>query len=230
VAEENDVVLSCQDLTACYGRCSQHAVLNKVNISVKKGEIVGLLGPNGSGKSSTLNAMFGHLHILQGAVYFKHERISDLAPEQIVRKGLRLFPQGGRVFSDLTVDENLRVVASCAPRHSKIKRKEAYEWFPDLAPSSEIRAGLLSGGQRQMLSLGMVLLYMQVDEPLVFLLDEPSGSLDPANRRRLADLMHKGRDQYGVEIIIAEENAVFAKEVCERFYQFLEPGCVEPFE
>ncbi len=230
MVEGNNIILSCYDLTACYGKDSEHAVLENVNISVRKKEIVGLLGPNGYGKSSMLNAMLGLLHISQGEVHFNREKVSHLSSEKIVQKGIRLFPQGGRVFSDLTVDENLQVVVSCAPRNSRIEKKEAYEWFPDLSPRSGTRAGLLSGGQRQMLSLGMVLLYMQVDKPLVFLLDEPSGGLDPTNRKRLVNVLRKGRDQYNVGMIIAEENAVFAKEVCERFYQFVEPGCIEPFE
>ncbi len=230
MAEGNNVILSCCNLTACYGKNSEHAVLEDVNINVRKKEIVGILGPNGHGKSSILKALLGLLNISQGEVLFNSEKINHLPSEKIVQKGIRLFPQGGRVFSDLTVDENLQVVASCAPSNSKIEKTEAYEWFPDLSPRSGTRAGLLSGGQRQMLSLGMVLLYMQVNKPLIFLLDEPSGSLDPVNRKRLAEVLRKGRDQYNVEMIIAEENAVFAKEVCERFYQFVEPGRIESFE
>ena len=227
--EGNDAILKCENMTACYGRGSQHPILNEVNIEVKKREIVGLLGPNGSGKSSTLNAVLGHLRIMQGAVFLNGEEVSHLPPEAIARRGARLFPQGGRIFPDLTVDENLQVVASCAPRGCAIDKDKAYEWFPDLTPRSGSRAGLLSGGQRQMLSLGMVLLYMQVRQSLVFLLDEPSGSLDPPHRKRLAEVLRRARDQYGVPILIAEENAIFAKEVCERFYQFVEPGRIEPF-
>lgn len=230
MAEGNSVAISCNDLTACYGRALGQPVLKEVTLEVKRAEIVGLLGPNGFGKSSTLNALMGFLRILKGEVHFYGENISYLEPEAIVRKGVRLFPQGGRIFPELTVDENLKVVASCAPRASTIKRQDAYNWFPDLAPRSGTRAGLLSGGQRQMLSLGMVLLYMQVRSPLIFLLDEPSGSLDPPHRKRLAQVLREGRDNFGIPILLAEENAVFAKEICDRFYHFVEPGIIEPWK
>jgi len=229
VYDKDVIALKCQNVTACYAGGSQHPVLREVNLDVRRQEIVGLLGPNGSGKSSTLNAIVGHLRILQGAVFLNGEEISHLAPEATARRGARLFPQGGRVFSDLTVDENLQVAASCAPRGAVIEKDVAYGWFPDLAPRSGSRAGLLSGGQRQMLSLSMVLVYMQVSQPQVFLLDEPSGSLDPPHRKRLAEVLRQARDQYDVPVLLAEENAVFAKEVCERLYQFVEPGHVEPF-
>jgi len=229
VYDKDDVALKCWNMTACYTAGSRHPVLKEVNLEVRRQEIVGLLGPNGSGKSSTLNAIVGHLRILQGTVSFNGEEISRSAPEAIARRGARLFPQGGRIFSDLTVDENLQVAASCAPRRSVIEKDVAYQWFPDLAPRAGSRAGLLSGGQRQMLSLSMVLLHVQVRQPLIFLLDEPSGSLDPPHRKRLAEVLLEARDHYGVSILLAEENAVFAKQVCERFYQFVEPGRVEPF-
>lgn len=227
MAKEREFILYCQDLTACYKHGPQYPVLKEVNIEIRKGEITGLLGPNGSGKSSTLNAMVGVLHILHGSVYFNNRKINHLTPEKIIRKGLRLFPQGGRIFSELTVEENLEVVKSCIPQGYTIDKDRAYKWFPDLTSRSCTRAGLLSAGQKQMLSLGMVLLYMQIGESLVFLLDEPSGSLDPLNRKRLAKILHEGIEHYGITIILAEENAVFAKEVCERFYHFVEPGRIE---
>lgn len=227
--QNNDIILRCHGITTCYTGCSEHAVLREVDISVEKGEIVGILGPNGSGKSSTLNSVMGHLRILCGEVYFGSEKVSGLHPEDVARKGVRLFPQGGRVFPDLTVEENLQVAASCVPRRHAVKKEKVFEWFPDLAPRKRTRAGLLSGGQKQLLSLGMVLLYMQVPESTVFLLDEPSGSLDPQNRNRLAEVLLEARDQYGASILIAEENAVFAKHVCSRFYRFVEPGQLEPF-
>ena len=144
--------------------------------------------------------------------------------------GVRWFPQGGRVFADMTVAENLGVAASRVPGKQALGAERAYEWFPDLAPRAQSRAGLLSGGQRQMLSLGMVLLYMFAPGPVVFLLDEPSGGLDPAHRERLGEILRQARDEHGKGILLAEENAVFAKRVSDRYYRFIEPGVVERVE
>ncbi len=227
MSKGNKATLVCRGLTACYGSRTQHPVLQDVSFEIRPGEIVGLLGPNGAGKSSVMNAVMGNLCVTAGQVFFNEEDITSLSPEAIVRRGLRLFPQGGHIFPDLTVNENLLVAASCAPRGQTIQTSKTYDWFPDLSQRSSSRAGLLSGGQRQMLSLATVLLYAQVRTPSVFLLDEPSGSLDPTNRSRLASALQEVRDQYGVSVFLAEENAVFARETCHRFYQFVEPGLVK---
>ena len=219
--------LKCRNLVANYEQGSQHPVLTNVNIDVKRQEIVGLLGPNGSGKSSLLKTIHGHLRIVKGTIYINGKEVTRLSPESIVQEGVRYFPQGGHIFTELTVNENLDVIASCVPRGFTIDKSLVYKWFPDLLPRSGTRSGLLSGGQRQMLSLGMILLFMQLDQPQVFLLDEPSGGLDPTNRKRLTDILLVARNQYEAAILLAEENAVFAKEVCERFYHFIEPGHIE---
>lgn len=225
--ETMDLPLMCRNLVAHYEQGSQHPVLTDVNIEVNRKEIVGLLGPNGSGKSSLLKTIHGQLHIVKGMICIHGKEVTRLSPEYIVREGVRFFPQGGHVFTELTVNENLQVIASCVPRGHSIDKSSVYKWFPDLFLRSSTRAGLLSGGQRQMLSLGMILLFMQLDHQQIFLLDEPSGGLDPTNRKRLADVIIEARDQYGTAILIAEENAVFAKEICGRFYRFIEPGCIE---
>ncbi len=224
--ESNGPLLSCDDLAAYYGRTPTHPVLEGVNLEVAAGEIVGLLGPNGFGKSSTLKALGGSLSLLRGAVRFNGQDISRVHPERIANLGVRWFPQGGRVFPDLSVEENLSVAASRVPGRRRIDIGCAYQWFTDLAPRASTRAGLLSGGQRQMLSIGMVLMYMFARAPVMFLLDEPSGSLDPAHRERLADILRQARDEHAAGVLLAEENAVFAKHVCDRFYRFTEPGRV----
>ena len=228
--DENGALLQCRDLSAVYGRTSQHPVLERVNLDVSAGEIVGLLGPNGFGKSSTLKVIQGSLSLVRGSVRFDGQEIDRLSPERIAGMGVRWFPQGGRVFADMTVAENLKVAATRVPGERTPGADRVYDWFPDLAPRANSRAGLLSGGQRQMLSLGMVLLYMFAPGPVVFLLDEPSGGLDPAHRERLGEILRQARDEHGKGILLAEENAVFAKRVSDRYYRFIEPGVVERVE
>ena len=220
-------LLQCHDLSAAYGGGSQQAVLEHVSLEVDAGETVGLLGPNGFGKSSTLKAIQGNLAILHGSVRFDGCEINGLSPERIAAQGLRWFPQGGRVFADMTVEENLAVAASRVPGKRALAARQAYEWFPELASRAASRAGLLSGGQRQMLSLSMVLIYMFAPGPVVFLLDEPSGSLDPVNRGRLAEILRQALHECHKGVLVAEENAVFAKGVCHRYYRFTEPGVIE---
>ncbi len=229
MSNENEVILSCCNLTARYGQ-AERPVLHGISIEVHSAEIVGLLGPNGSGKSSMLNAMTGRLRILQGDVRFNGETLLGLTPDAVARRGVRLFPQGGHIFPDMTVEENLRVAASCLPPGQDTPTNSAYKWFPDLSPRATSRAGLLSGGQKQMLSLAMVLLYVHAEGPRVFLLDEPSGGLDPTNRGRLAEMLREARECHGVSVLIAEENAVFAKKVCDRYFVFSEPGRIQPHE
>ena len=225
--EANGKLLQCRALSAVYGRASAHPVLEAVDLDVAAGEIVGLLGPNGFGKSSTLKAILGSLALARGSVHFDGQKIDGLSPERIAGMGVRWFPQGGRVFADMTVAENLRVAASRVPGQRVPGTDRVFEWFPELEPRANSRAGLLSGGQRQMLSLGMVLVYMFAEGPVVFLLDEPSGSLDPAHRERLGEVLREARDERGKGVLLAEENAVFAKGVCDRYYRFIEPGVVE---
>ena len=224
--EMNGKLLSCRNLVAAYKRSAEHPVLEDINIEVAAGEIVGLLGPNGFGKSSTLKALCGSLPILSGQVCFDERDITGLPSETIANLGVRQFPQGGHVFSDLSVEENLRVAASCVPGRA-VEIGPAYKWFTDLTPRARTRAGLLSGGQRQMLSLSMVLLYMFAPGQVLFLLDEPSGSLDPNHRRRLAQAIRHAREEHQVGVLVAEENATFAKDICDRFYNFTEPGRVQ---
>ncbi len=228
--EANGAILRCHDLTARYGRSSTHPVLEGVTLDVEAGEIVGLLGPNGFGKSSTLKVIQGSLSLVRGSVRFDGQEIDGLSPERIAGMGVRWFPQGGRVFADMTVEENLRVAASRVPEVDRIPSGFAYAWFPDLKLRTGTRAGLLSGGQRQMLSLSMVLVYMFARDAVVFLLDEPSGSLDPSHRERLGGILQQACSERGKGVLLAEENAVFAKKVCGRFYRFAEPGCVRPVE
>jgi branched-chain amino acid transport system ATP-binding protein len=214
---------------AAYRHAAEHPVLEDISIEVAAGEIVGLLGPNGFGKSSTLKALCGSLPIMSGRVWFNKWDITGESPEKIASMGVRCFPQGGHVFSDLSVEDNLKVAAACVPRPGADPR-HAYEWFADLAPRARTRAGLLSGGQRQMLSLSMVLIYMYAPSPVVFLLDEPSGSLDPSHRQRLAEVIRHAREDHHVGVLVAEENAAFAKEICDHFYSFTEPGRVQALD
>jgi len=226
----NNAGLRLDGVSASYCRDQRVLVIQDVSLAVRPGEVVGLVGRNGSGKTSTLSTVMRRLYIANGRVRVGETDVTDLAPAQIVRAGVRSLPQGGRVFTEMSVLDNLRTAAvSFGLRDRDAVTREALSWFSELGKRPNLRAGLLSGGQRQMLSLAMVLAPPVVRPPnhqLVVLLDEPSGSLDPEHRSILTTVLHRMRDELRAAILLAEEDIGFATRVCGRFYQFFEPGRV----
>jgi len=150
-----------------------HAVRD-VSFTVEPGELVGLIGPNGAGKSSTLHAIMG-LAPATGSVKLDGRELLGLHPEDVARAGIALVPEGRRIFSELSVEENLRLGLAGRRTHGRPLFDEVYAQFPVLHEFRHRQAGLLSGGQQQQLAIGRALLA----EPAVLLLDEPSLGLAP---------------------------------------------------
>jgi len=203
-------VLEADGIVTGYGEVD---ILHGVSVMVDKGEIVAVIGPNGAGKSTLMKAIFGLLKIRRGKVVLNGAEVTNLAPQHMVRKGICYVPQSDNVFPSLTIEENLEMGAFIRRDGLKRKREEMYELFPPLAERPHLRAGKLSGGQRQMLALARALML----EPRLLLLDEPTASLSP---KMVGDIlaMIRNINRMGVAILIVEQNAREALNLCHRGY------------
>ncbi|GLS42761.1 ATP-binding cassette domain-containing protein [Methylobacterium brachythecii] len=213
-----DAVLSVLDLTAGYGAAP---VLDRVGLDVRPGETVALLGANGAGKSTAMRALAGLLRPVDGAVVFDDRRVNALPAHQIARLGLILVPEGRQVFPELNVVENIRLGAfgrGKAIDPAEIER--LLDRFPRLRDRAQSRAGLLSGGEQQMLAIARGLMA----HPRILLLDEPSLGLAPAMINALYATVAELRDE-GVTILIVDQMAALALTVADRGY-VLEQGRV----
>jgi branched-chain amino acid transport system ATP-binding protein len=207
-----ELMLEVSGLEVRYGTVP---AVRDLDLSVGRGEIVGLIGPNGAGKSTTLHAIMGAVRPSAGDIRLAGSSIRGRAPEQVVRAGVALVPEGRRIFTELTVEENLRL--GLAGRRSKDGSAEAlervYELFPVVHESRSRHAGLLSGGQQQQLAIGRAL----VGEPDVLLLDEPSLGLAPTVVDTVFGALLAIRAQ-GVTILLVEQRAQRTVALADRTY------------
>jgi branched-chain amino acid transport system ATP-binding protein len=203
-------MLDVAGLHAHYGRAH---ILADVSFAVGRGEVVALLGRNGAGKSTTLKSIMGLVPPTRGRITFDGRDIAGTAPYRIARLGLGYVPEDRRVFPELTVLENLEVGRRPAPdgRSPPWTPARLFRLFPNLAASGARRAGQISGGEQQMLTIARTLM----GNPRALLLDEPSEGLAPVIVEQLAGtiLELKGR---GLTILLAEQNLRFARVVADR--------------
>ena len=212
-----DAVLSAIDLTAGYGAAP---VLDHLSLDVRPGETVALLGANGAGKSTAMRALAGLLRPVSGSVILDDLPVSGLPAHTIARRGLALVPEGRQVFPELTVVENISLGAHGHGSIDPAEVETLLDRFPRLRERAESRAGLLSGGEQQMLAIARGLMA----RPRILLLDEPSLGLAPAMINTLYAVVAELRDQ-GVTILIVDQMAALALTVADRGY-VLEQGRV----
>lgn len=208
-------MLEIKALSAFYGDVQ---VLWGVGLNVQSGEIVSVIGPNGAGKSTLLKAIMGLVRPRGAsgpAVIFKGESLDGMAPEDIVRRGVTLVPEGARVFPEMSCLDNLKLGAYSVAdrrRHDRLL-DSVFELFPRLKERRGQKASTLSGGERQMLAMGRALM----SEPEFLLLDEPSLGLHPLMVSALFEAI-KAVNERGLTVLLVEQKVTFALEFSSRAY------------
>ena len=188
-------------------------ILHDVSMTVETGEVVALLGSNGVGKSTTLRTISGLHHLHAGEIRLDQERIDGLAPHEIVRRGVAHVPEGRQIFPGLSVLENLQIGAEVAGGLTDEKKASVYEMFPVLSEMASRPAGVLSGGQQQMLTIARGL----VSDPKLLLMDEPSLGLAPKIVSSIAETIGELASA-GLAVLLVEQNATMALDLASHGY------------
>jgi ABC-type branched-subunit amino acid transport system ATPase component len=205
-------LLEVDSIHSGYGKME---ILHGVSLTVKEGEIVSIIGPNGAGKSTALKTIIGFLRPTRGRVLFNGSEITGTKTEQILRKGLAYVPQGRIVFPWMTALENLEMGAFTEKDKGKISERieRVFSLFPILRERQHQKAGTMSGGEQQMLSVGRALMV----GPRVLMLDEPSLGLSPKFVDIVFDKILEMRET-GMTLVLVEQNAARALEISDRGY------------
>lgn len=213
---KTNTILKVDDVYAAY---IKKEVLNGVSIEVREDEIVALIGPNGAGKSTLLKVITGFLKPKQGNVIFCGRDITKMEIYERIGMGIGYFIQGGEVFRNMTVDENLEMggigTKKREVRNEKRIEKEAiYNLFPNLKEKRRMPAGLLSGGEKQALALGMIL----ITGPKIMLLDEPSAGLAPNLVKKSFETIIRINKEWNIPLLIVEQNVREVLNIAQRAY------------
>jgi branched-chain amino acid transport system ATP-binding protein len=199
--------------TAMTGGYGGADILKGCTIAVEAGEIAVIVGPNGAGKSTAMKAMFGMLDLRAGTVLLNGDDVSDLPPQQRVRRGMGFVPQTQNVFTSMTVEENLQMGGFIRGDDFSDTIEEIYRLFPVLLEKRAQPAGELSGGQRQQVAVGRALM----TQPKVLMLDEPTAGVSPIVMGELFDRIIDVA-QTGIAILMVEQNAKQALQIADRGY------------
>ncbi|HET9323768.1 MAG TPA: ABC transporter ATP-binding protein [Gaiellaceae bacterium] len=212
-------MLELEDIHTFYGSIE---ALKGVSLEVYEGEVVTLIGANGAGKSTTLRSINGLNHPRRGKIRFQGRDITQQSPHDVVKMGISQSPEGRRLFSRMSVMENLEMGAFQREDRSGIKASldRVFELFPRLEERRNQRAGTLSGGEQQMCAIGRALMA----QPKLLLLDEPSMGLAPIFVERIFEIVQEINRQ-GTPILLVEQNALMALDVADRGY-VMETGSI----
>lgn len=207
-----ETLLQLKNISVKYGGVQ---ALNKAHVAIDEGEIVAIMGPNGAGKSTILKTIFGLAPISSGQVLWHNQRIKPV-PHEMVKRGISFVPQGRRVFTSLTVKENLEIGGFIIKDKNEIERRiqETVEIFPDLRKKLTSKSGNLSGGQQQMLAIARGLMV----DPKVLLLDEPSLGLAPKLVKEVFTKIKEINERRKTAIVVVEHNLKSLLNVASRAY------------
>lgn len=213
-------MLKVNDINVFYGNI--HA-LKGISLEVQEGEIVTLIGANGAGKSTLLKTLSGLLKPKSGAIEYLGKPISAKAPQAIVKAGISHVPEGRRVFSNMSVEENLELGAYIRKDASGVRKdmEKVYELFPRLLERRKQLSGTLSGGEQQMLAMGRAIMA----KPKLLLLDEPSMGLAPLMVKQIFNIIEQ-INKDGTTVLLVEQNANMALSIANRAY-VIETGRIE---
>ena len=205
-------LLEVKDLEVYYGVIQ---AIKGISFEVNKGEIVTLIGANGAGKTTTMQSIMGLIHAKSGTVTYNGQIINNIPSHKIVKMGMTQVPEGRRIFSELTVYENLLMGAYIEKDKDKIKKdlEYIYELFPRLSERKNQIAGTLSGGEQQMLAMGRAIM----SHPDLLMLDEPSMGLSPLLVDQVFDII-KHFHENGTTILLVEQNANKSLAISDRAY------------
>ncbi|HHH2003748.1 TPA: high-affinity branched-chain amino acid ABC transporter ATP-binding protein LivF [Yersinia enterocolitica] len=204
-------MLSFNQVSAHYGKVQ---ALHQVSLHIQQGEIVTLIGANGAGKTTLLGTLCGEPRATEGSIIFGEQDITGWQTARIMREAIAIVPEGRRVFSRMTVEENLAMGGFFADRQQYQQRIErVYDLFPRLFERRVQRAGTMSGGEQQMLAIGRALM----SQPKLLLLDEPSLGLAPIIILQIFDTIQQLREE-GMTIFLVEQNANQALKLADRGY------------
>ncbi len=214
----SDVLLEVEKLNAFYGRAH---ILFDIDLQVKRGEVVALIGHNGAGKSTTMKAIVGLADRVTGRIRFKGRDIVGAEPHVVARSGLGYVPEDRRIFTELTVGENLEVGRQ-APHEGAVEWtiEKVFELFPNLSERSDRFASHMSGGEQKMLAVARTLM----GNPHLLLLDEPSEGIAPVIAEQMIRAI-LALKRAGTAILLSEQNTRFAELVSDRGY-VLESGSI----
>ena len=186
-------------------------MLRGVNLQVNHGEIVALLGANGSGKSTVLNTISGFLKPTEGTVHLDQKSITGIPPHQTFRAGVVQVSQARDLFSDLTVEENLKL-GSIIKGDEALGLRQVFDYFPRLSDRYDQQVSTMSGGEQQMVAVGRALM----SQPRMLLLDEPSGGLSPLFVKEIGEITARMKAD-GVTMLLVEQNLRLALEISDRY-------------
>ncbi|MEM3095839.1 MAG: ABC transporter ATP-binding protein [Nitrososphaerota archaeon] len=203
-------LFSINELVAGYGKI---AIVQNFTMNVSNNELVAVIGPNGSGKSTVFKAVFGLAKIMAGRVFFDGEDITNLRGDLIVKRGIGYLPQIRNVFTTMTIAENLELGYMSKRKSLEQMLEKVYNLFPFLKERAGEKAGVLSGGQRQILSLAKTMM----SEPQMLILDEPTAGLSPKAATAMMRYIQQLRND-GVSVIIIEQNVRRALQVADKVY------------
>ena len=189
-------------------------ILRNVDLTVERGEIVGVMGKNGVGKATLVKTVVGLVEPDEGSVRFDGRDVTDDPPHERARQGMGYIPQGREIFPDLTVEQNLRMGESINEGSSDLLYEDVFDYFPILDERRDQKGGTMSGGQQQMLAIARAL----VANPDLLLLDEPSEGIQPSIVQQISEDMRAINEDLGTTILFVEQNLSVIRDMADRCY------------